>query len=147
MGSLFLVTHQNHIVHIISFFGRLRRQGEREKARTPRAPQGDGCPLDPCLRRLFNRPACAIEFVSKSAVCYYDHIEAVIFIKQRTVMYGFAWKACPGDGPGPARVGYGRGTLCSPTGGCCACDRYESARDTGSKRSRPGRLANRICAW
>src|SRR5436305_10157826 len=85
-----------------------------------------------------------------SAMMIADQVELVIFIildEKRTVLYGFAWKACAGDGAWSARVRYGSGTLCCPTGGSCARDRYESARGSRPECSGPGRLTNRICAW
>src|SRR5205807_8626940 len=53
-------------------------------------------------------------FVLKSIVCYDD---CRYLNKQRTVLYGFAWNASTGDATGPARVGYGSGTLCCPRRG------------------------------
>src|SRR6266568_388603 len=113
----FLATHQKYISHIISL---LVRYGEE--------------------LNLINN----VCFVLKSIVCYDD---CRYLNKKRTVLYGFAWKASTGDGTGPARVGYGSGTLCCPTRGYCARDRCEIARNPRPKRSGPGRLANRICAW
>src|SRR5579884_4204025 len=60
--------------------------------------------------------------------------------------YELAWQACTGDGPGPARLRDGGGTLRGPAGSACARNGYETRRDAGSKRTGFIRAADRICA-